>query len=441
MNKNRGIIFNIVSIIIIALALFYFYLNDNRNLFFLNPNKNNTLLENKLNFDINNIPDDEDKEEGKQEETTNHYDDIFKIDPNAYNNPTFINQLSHNQYTRNFLNNDEQKLYDLLVTNSLKHIASFKIKPIDEDSIYRVYMAFLNDKPEHFWVKHLKYYQSNISQQIVKIEFEYSVDLAERENRQRQIDRVVNEIISQLNQFNNDYTKIKYVHDYIINNTTYDINAPDNQNIYSVFVNRRSVCAGYAKSLQYIMNKIGVYSLYVTGKIKSHDQEEINHAWNIIKLDNQYYHLDITWGDSVFAAVNIEEGYPTYHYFNITTDELLKTHIIDNNFPLPTCNGIKYNYYLKEGLLFNQYNTTVKDKLLHEVISNNQNKKRFFSLKFTDLEQYNRAINLLLAKNGDIFTIIRVANKTVTNKIDTKRVDYYKWDDKFIIDFIINYNK
>ena len=62
-----------------------------------------------------------------------------------------------------------------------------------------------------------------------------------------------------------DYQKILYVYEYIVNTVDYDLEAADNQNIYSVFVNRRSVCAGYSKATQYLLERLGVFCTYVTG--------------------------------------------------------------------------------------------------------------------------------------------------------------------------------
>ncbi len=342
-------------------------------------------------------------------------------------------------YARNHLSASEQIVYDSMGEKSLQHVTSFNITPISEESLFKIFTAFINDNPEFFWVKNIKYYVDSHSREVVKIDMIYNVTKAEREIRQAQIDNVVNGIINELNNYQNNYDKVKYVYDYIVKNTTYDINASDSQNIYSVFVNQRSVCAGYARSFQYIMNKINVFSLYVTGKITVQNDGDIGHAWNMVRLDNSYYNIDVTWGDSTFNAGNEKiEGYISYHYFNITDQELLTTHIIDNHYPLPKAEGFNYNYYNHENLLFNDYDSRVKNRLIEDILSKNAKKERVLTIKFNSLAAYQKAVGGLFEKK-ELMTVIKAANNRVSNKVNDKSAKYYLSADKLIIDIIIDY--
>ena len=91
--------------------------------------------------------------------------------------------------------------------------------------------------------------------------------------------------------------KILYVYEKIVDEVDYDESAPDNQNIYSIFVNRQSVCAGYSKATQYLLEQLGVFCTYVTGKTT----EGGNHAWNLVKCNGDYYYVDTTWEIRCFS--------------------------------------------------------------------------------------------------------------------------------------------
>lgn len=334
MNKSRRII-TTISIILMILWTIYYYGFDYLKEYILLINEE--IIEKEIIID-NTI----------SEEEENEYEEVEINDENDEEEINELDHLSHIKYARNFLSLSGQKVYDALVKNSLVHnVSYFNITPISEKELIKVFTAFLNDNPDIFWVNNIKYYINANTKKVIKIEMLYSISKAERNLRQVQIDNVVNNIMEKVNEYHNDYDKIKYIHDYIIDNTTYDLNATDNQNIYSVFVNKKSVCTGYARSFQYLMNKLGIYSLYITGKIINSNEEGIGHAWNIVKIGNHYYHIDVTWGSSIFNTDQEEkEKYINYHYFNITTDELLKTHIIDMDYQLPLAKGITYNYYL-----------------------------------------------------------------------------------------------
>ena len=100
------------------------------------------------------------------------------------------------------------------------------------------------------------------------------------------------EILSGADKQTSDYGVELYIHDALMSRITYDLRAPLNQSAYSALVNDRTVCAGYARAFQYLMTQMGIPCYYCTGYAGE------NHAWNIVKLDNEYYNADVTWDDT-----------------------------------------------------------------------------------------------------------------------------------------------
>ncbi|MDE6319573.1 MAG: hypothetical protein K2M22_07690, partial [Lachnospiraceae bacterium] len=89
------------------------------------------------------------------------------------------------------------------------------------------------------------------------------------------------------------------LHDYLVINVEYDYDnylsgsIPDDSfNAYGALVNGTAVCNGYALAYKYLLNQVGIESYMVTSK-------SMNHAWNLVKLDGEYYHVDTTWDDPV----------------------------------------------------------------------------------------------------------------------------------------------
>lgn len=91
------------------------------------------------------------------------------------------------------------------------------------------------------------------------------------------------------------------------NDSTYNTNSAYNQSIYSVFVRRNSVRTGYAKAAQYLFNLLGIESCLVFGRLHN-DKEDGRHCWNLVKVDNEYYHFDACFEDSILDNVAIKSG-------------------------------------------------------------------------------------------------------------------------------------
>lgn len=145
-----------------------------------------------------------------------------------------------------------------------------------------------------------------------------------------EIQEVVNKIIS--DNITDDMTvedKIKVIHDYIINNTKYDINRSDNKinnyhsdTAYGALIEHYAICGGYADSMKLFLD----YFLVPNYKISSE-----NHIWNLVYLNDNWYHLDLTWDDPVTSS---GEDVLEYDYFLISTEELKEIeneqHIFDS---------------------------------------------------------------------------------------------------------------
>lgn len=126
----------------------------------------------------------------------------------------------------------------------------------------------------------------------------------------------------------NDYQKVKYTHDYLIENCTYNINM---DGPYNCIVNKQSNCNGYALAFCLIMQTCDIDCYYITGT---------DHAWNSVKLGAFWYNIDVTWDDAGSKGIS-------YDYFLCGRHEWKKHRTTE------ATAGYKYN----EIELFNWFGT------------------------------------------------------------------------------------
>ena len=201
-----------------------------------------------------------------------------------------------------------------------------------------------------------------------------------------------------------DYDKILYVYEYVIGGVEYDLSAPDNQNIYSVFVGRRSVCAGYAKAVQYLLERLGVFCTYVSGTAVSRSGEG-GHAWNLVRCEGQYCYVDATWGDPVYLQEGREEDQEAqespeiaYDYLCCDDTQLFRTHTPDSDQELPACSTMAYNYYVVNGMYYETYDPETILQAMNRSIAAGEG---MTVLKFSGPEVYREAREEVLTDLAD----------------------------------------
>lgn len=154
-----------------------------------------------------------------------------------------------------------------------------------------------------------KYISTNIYDNKVTIKITHNYD----KRMIYDINNKVNQIISKYITPNmNDKEKIRVIHDYIINTTKYDKNKSENSHLaYGALLEGLAICSGYTDAMSIFLYKLNIPNY----KISDMDEE---HIWNLVKLDDKWYHLDLTWDDPINDLTDVL----SHKYFLITTDEL-----------------------------------------------------------------------------------------------------------------------
>lgn len=236
------------------------------------------------------------------------------------------------------------------------------------DELHALVAQVLADHPELFWVN--TSYQYLDYRLTLELRPEYNCSIEERQRRQQQIDDATAGIHNRLNGLDSDYDRVRAVYDYIINTVDYDLNSPDNQNIYSSLVNHVSVCAGYAKAAQYLLQQSGIQAFYVTGTIVPNG----DHGWDIVRIDGKYYHVDPTFGDPTFrdndssSSTSLpEELVGDYAYLCCDDAVIYRDRRVDEELPIPECTDDSLNYYRRNGLYYEDYTKQLRKDIQRQI--------------------------------------------------------------------------
>ena len=148
------------------------------------------------------------------------------------------------------------------------------------------------------------------------------------------IDRLVEYLISWTDD---DYLKIKSIHDWIVCNIPYDVVAYNNGEIkneqpHITLRFRTAVCGGYSMLFNYMANKAGFEVAYISGYTKGRSKyaiqpvgQFVRHAWNGIKINDIYYLIDTTW-DAGYVSNNRFTFAYTTDFFLTDPNEFIKRH-------------------------------------------------------------------------------------------------------------------
>jgi hypothetical protein len=307
-----------------------------------------------------------------------------------------------NCYAYHTLTEDQQTLYMEICNALVAFQTDVTLSSCDKEEISHVFQCVLIDHPEIFYVEGYRYTEYTLGSVLRKITFtgNYQYTKEEVEEKQKLIDNYVNQCLSEMPENADEYTKVKYIYEYIIRHTEYDESSPDGQNICSVFIDGRSVCNGYAKATQYLLDQAGVFATLVLGRVTGGE----GHAWNLVGIDGQYYYVDTTWGDASYQVVGessdwSDETIPTinYDYLCVTTKQLEVTHTIDHIVELPECTAMENNYYVREGVYFTQ----VDEEQLAQIFEKGyQNGSAYVTLKCADSEVYRQMYDELIIDQG-----------------------------------------
>ena len=260
----------------------------------------------------------------------------------------------HQEYYFKQLTEEEQRVYRELLKGIRAREKEFYLTISDDDSIDRSYHAVLKDHPEIFWVHNReKIYKTTYSDSDYCVFTPgYTYTDSEIDEIQTAMEQSFQEVRALIPEDAGDYEKVRIVYTYVIDHTQYQT-GEDDQSIAGVFWKKSAVCAGYAGAVQYLLERLDIPCIYVDGSTKGH-------AWDIVKIGQEYYYVEATNGDQPDFlngdAAQLEEHKTIiYDYLCPFPEEYEKTYTPSEELTVPACTAKDLDFYVLNQGYFEDY--------------------------------------------------------------------------------------
>ncbi len=215
--------------------------------------------------------------------------------------------------------------------------------------------AFITDKSEYFYIDSSKVcLVTRMTTKGSTTNYEFFIGKGNNANyfidsfkSKEQVDKAVSEIQKVKddvlkNASGNNYEKMKYVHDWLIDNVKYDTaNNYNTSNIYGCLVNKSVICEGYARTFKYLMDELNIPCVLISGIAVDDNGKSERHAWNYVYIKNAWYAIDTTWDDPIIIGNGKVDDNIRYKYFLRGSDTMNKDHTTVGQI---TKNGYDFKY-------------------------------------------------------------------------------------------------
>ena len=225
----------------------------------------------------------------------------------------------------NALSNEQKQNYNAILDKVKNYSTEYIVlpNPITRDEMETLFYAIQFDHPELFWIGSSYNFRTRKSDDIVvQMSFDYLFDKSDIPALKQNFDAATEVLLKDIDSksFKDDEAKEKYIYDLICSLTTYNKDKNDHtyQSAYSVLIGGESVCAGYSRAFQYLLNQEKIPAFFMP----NYDPNDLSkrHAIVSVYVNGHFKLCDITTED-VFRE---DTGKTTYHLFNLTNKEYSK---------------------------------------------------------------------------------------------------------------------
>lgn len=272
--------------------------------------------------------------------------------------------MDRQSYYYQQMNENEQLAYRIICDGLHCHQSAIRVLLYPGmKSVSDIYYKVLYDHPVFFYVN-----QYNVSHSHQNCEWtlypEYLYSGNEAKTMIAEMHNTVDKVLYKALEYREDPFKMEmFLHNSVVKSVAYDYESLKIKNyhrahsIAGAFLDKKAVCEGIAKAFKLLCDSVGLPCIVVVGYAdnKGEFTENTLHAWNLVKVCGQWYHVDPTWDvmDLTGSDGVHKERHFKFDYFNLTTADISVDHRPKD--VIPSCTAHKDNYFYRTGKYAEDY--------------------------------------------------------------------------------------
>lgn len=269
-------------------------------------------------------------------------------------------------FYKNKLTKKEAEGFDLILDGFMRYESNIPYRNLDVKQIEKIYEFLKLEIPQLFFVERITCQHMPVLKCGVVIP-KYRMS---KENAFATLDalKVKVEQIKQNMTCINEYEKEKYIHDYLCKHVKYDYSFRDSSfECVGPLLFGKGVCEGISKATKLLLAACGIDSLIVHGRSNNQQVQIANndsHAWNIVRISNSFYHLDVTFDMTIMVFDVVR-----YDYMNLSDSDIMLDHsFVQSDYP---CCSSSRDYYIENNMYME--NRTSFKSYMGKLLSNREN--------------------------------------------------------------------
>lgn len=321
-------------------------------------------------------------------------------------------------YSYYTLDEKYRSLYDKLADALDKCEASVDFSPEDKitfSDIFDTYQLIYNDQYTLFYISPtIEYVEERTTGYITTMKLRYNFPKEDIEEMKKDIGNEADKILSKVNGEMSDYEIVKLFHDSIITSCKYSGEAENPNNIYGCLVDKEALCQAYSQTFTYLCHRAGINALVVLGVANE------PHMWNLVEIDGDYYHIDLTWDD---PDRDRNPDSVRYDYFGLTDERIRELRQVDDyDYEVPAANGTKYQYYYFNGLVAEDIDRA-RQIISDEVIKAARTGSSTVQFMCSDDKAFEDITSVLFGNSsGNVITVLDSVKDSAARRYNTESV-------------------